>query len=338
MTPRGSATGSIRMAARSPRLVEMLRARACAGKARDGGVLTSSHYGLAWPQRVEVCQPRQCWVLGLLVRPRPTTTDERRVIVARTIAVASQKGGVGKTTTVASLGVALAELGEEVLLVDLDPQACLTFSLGLDPELLQLALPDVLAGRVGLRDVITATEEGVDLVPSTIALAQSEAAMLTGDASEYVLKRALVSVLDHYDWILLDCPPTLGVLTVNALTAADEVLVPLQCETLAHRGVGQVVETVLAVTQVSNPRLRILGVLPTMYDSRTAHARAVLADIAGRYDMPVLDPPIPRSVRFAEAPALGRSVLSTSPGIRGVEAYRTHAQWLLAAARVEPSR
>jgi chromosome partitioning protein len=257
--------------------------------------------------------------------------------MARTIAVASQKGGVGKTTTVASLGVALSELGEEVLLVDLDPQACLTFSLGIDPEDLPRSVHDVLTGAAAARDVVVATADGVDLLPATIELAQVEAALLTRGAREHTLDDALAPLRSHYDWILLDCPPTLGILTVNGLTAADVVIVPLQCETLAHRGVGQLVETVHDVARVTNPRLRVAGILPTMYDGRTHHARAVLEDIGSRYDIPVLDPPIARSVRFAEAPALGRSVLATMPGLRGAEAYREHARRLLADARREAS-
>jgi len=252
--------------------------------------------------------------------------------MARTIAVASQKGGVGKTTTVASLGVALVELEQRVLLVDLDPQACLTFSLGIDPEDLTESLYDVFTGQRRLGDVVVQTPDHVDLVPATIELAQAEAALLMRGNRERALDDALGDVRGRYDWILLDCPPTLGILTVNALTAADEVIVPLQCETLAHRGVGQLVETVQDVQRATNPRLRISGILPTMFDGRTSHARAVLADIYDRYEIAVLEPPIARSVRFAEAPALGRSALSTASTLRGVEAYRTHARHLLATA------
>jgi chromosome partitioning protein len=254
--------------------------------------------------------------------------------MARTVAVASQKGGVGKTTTVASLGVALAELGQRVLLVDLDPQACLTFSLGIDPEDLALSLHDVLTGERRLHEVVVTTADGVDLVPATIDLAQSEASLLMRGSREHALDDALGDVRARYDWILLDCPPTLGILTVNALTAADEVIVPLQCETLAHRGVGQLVETVRDVARATNPRLRISGILPTMFDGRTSHARAVLADIYDRYEIPVLDPPIARSVRFAEAPAIGRSVLATASTLRGVEAYRVHARRMVEAVAI----
>ena len=242
-----------------------------------------------------------------------------------TLAIANQKGGVAKTTSVASIGAAFAETGQRVLLVDLDPQACLTFSLGIDPEDLAVSLHDVLGGEKRVHEVVLTTADGVDLVPATIDLAQSEATLLLRGSREHALDDALGDVRARYDWILLDCPPTLGILTVNALTAADEVIVPLQCETLAHRGVGQLVETVRDVTRATNPRLRISGILPTLFDGRTAHARAVLADIQERYDVPVLDPPIARSVRFAEAPAIGRSALATSPSLRGVEAYRIHA-------------
>jgi chromosome partitioning protein len=242
--------------------------------------------------------------------------------MSRTIAVANQKGGVAKTTTVASLGTALAEQGRKVLLVDLDAQSCLTFSLGLDPDVVELSVHDVLLGRVGASMAILPTEDGVDLLPATIELAGTEAQLLSRPGREYVLRSALAEVDAAYDVILLDCSPSLGVLTLNALTAADEVIIPLQCEMLSHRGVGQLLDTITDVQRILNPGLRVLGVLPTMYDGRTNHARAVLADVAGRYGLTVLEPPIPRSVRFAEAPAAGRSVLATSRRTRGAEAYR----------------
>src|SRR4051812_16017172 len=152
-----------------------------------------------------------------------------------TLAVANQKGGVAKTTSVASIGAALAELGQKVLLVDLDPQACLTFSLGVDPEDLELSLHQVLTKGLDVGEVILETDDGVDLLPATIDLARAEADLLTRTGREHVVKAALED-LSGYDWVLLDCPPSLGVLTVAALTAADAVLVPLQCETLSHRG------------------------------------------------------------------------------------------------------
>jgi chromosome partitioning protein len=251
--------------------------------------------------------------------------------VTITLAVANQKGGVAKTTTVASLGAALAELGHKVLLVDLDPQACLTFSLGIDPDALELSVHDVLLGRVPAAMALLDTDDGVTLLPAAIDLTGSEARLVTRAGREFVLRDALAEVSAGFDWVLLDCSPSLGILTLNALTAADAVLVPLQCETLSHRGVGQLLETIDEVRKRTNPELDVLGLLPTLFDGRTNHARAVLADVAMRYSVPVLEPPVPKSVRFAEAPAAGRSVLATAPGSTGAEAYREHARQLVAS-------
>ncbi|UPK74042.1 ParA family protein [Nocardioidaceae bacterium SCSIO 66511] len=248
--------------------------------------------------------------------------------MTRTLAVANQKGGVAKTTTVASLGVALRELGRRVLLVDLDPQACLTFSLGIDPEDLDTSVHNVLARDKQPADVCVCTEEGIDLLPATIELAAAEAALLTRTGREQAVRAALDGFADDYDWVLLDCPPSLGILTVGALSAADEVLIPLQCETLSHRGVGQLLDTVYDVREFTNQRLEVLGLLPTMYDGRTKHAKAVLDTISETYELPVIGPPIPKTIRFAEAPALGRSILGTSKSHRGAAAYREVAATL----------
>ena len=247
----------------------------------------------------------------------------------RIIAVANQKGGVAKTTTVASVGAALAEIGRRVLVVDLDPQACLTFSLGLDPETVEISVHDVLLGRVSAGMAVHQTAEGPDLLPATIELAGCEAALLMKTGREYVLRSALDEVRTSYDVILLDCAPSLGVLTLNALTAADDVLVPLQCESLSHRGVGQLLDTVHEVQRLTNRDLRVLGVLPTLFDGRTNHSRQVLADVTARYGLPVIEPPIAKSVRFAEAPAAGRSILRTASRSPGAEAYRALARRLV---------
>jgi chromosome partitioning protein len=246
----------------------------------------------------------------------------------RTIAVANQKGGVAKTTTVASVGAALADLGQRVLLVDLDPQACLTFSLGFDPEDLDRSVHQVLLGEAAPADILLGCDEGPDLLPATIDLARAEAALLTRPGREHALRAVLAPFAVSYDRVLIDCPPTLGLLTIAGLSAATDVLIPLQCETLSHRGVGQLLDTIHDVRQYTNPDLRVLGVLPTLYDGRTNHARAVLDTITGSYDVPVLQPPIPKSIRFAEAPAVGRSVLTTAPRTPGAHAYRTLAQSL----------
>ncbi len=252
------------------------------------------------------------------------------VAMTTTLAIANQKGGVAKTTTVASVGAALAEHGKKVLLVDLDPQACLTFSMGVDPEDLDLSVHHVLTKGLDAKEVIVATEDGVDLLPATIELARAEADLLTRTGREFVIRSALEGT--DYDWVLLDCPPSLGVLTVAALTAADGVLVPLQCETLSHRGVGQLLDTVHDVRRFTNRDLVVWGVLPTLYDGRTNHARAVLENISQAYQLEVIEPPIPKSIRFAEAPAAGRSILSTRGGRRGADAYREVAKNLLKRA------
>ncbi len=256
-----------------------------------------------------------------------------------TLAIANQKGGVAKTTSVASIGAALAELGHSVLLVDLDPQACLTFSLGIDPEDLELSVHHVLTKRLDATEVILETEDGVSLVPATIELARAEADLLTRTGREHVIRGMVEDLAEkgtHFDWILLDCPPSLGVLTVAALTAADGVLVPLQCETLSHRGVGQLLDTVHDVRRFTNRDLSVWGVLPTLYDGRTTHSRTVLETISETYDLDVIEPPIPKTIKFAEAPAAGRSILSTSRTSKGAAAYREVAANLVKRAAEGP--
>lgn len=247
--------------------------------------------------------------------------------MARILAVANQKGGVAKTTTVVNLAAALAEKGQRVLVVDLDAQACATFSLGLDPEDLEDTGAALFMRRrpeLAVTDLVTTTPDGVDLLPASIDLAGADRALAGVVGREYVVRETIAPLRDHYDWILLDCSPSLGIITVNALTAADAVLVPLQCETLSHRGVGQLMETIADVQRLTNPTLGIAGVLPTLFDGRTTHARAVLADLGPRYGVRVFSP-ISRSIRFAEAPAAGRSILATAGRSRGADDYRTLA-------------
>lgn len=241
--------------------------------------------------------------------------------------MANQKGGVAKTTTVHALGFALAEMSRRVLMVDLDPQACLTFSAGADPESLERSLHDVFVRKMKAADVRrpVAGAEGLDILPATIDLAGSEVHLLTRTGREHVLQRALEAVDDDYDVVLVDCPPSLGVLTINGLTAAREVIIPLQCEALSHRGVGQLLETIDDVKMFANSDLEVRGVIATMYDDRTRHARSVLQDVRDRYGLPVLDPPVRKSIRFAEAPERGRCILQHAPSSPGAEAYRALA-------------
>jgi chromosome partitioning protein len=253
--------------------------------------------------------------------------------VAKVIAVANQKGGVAKTTTVHSLGVALAQQSRRVLVVDLDPQACLTYSLGVNPDELGASLHEVLSQRAEMADVrreVTGVE-GLSVIPATIDLAGAEVHLLSRTGREHVLARALQPILGEYDVVLIDCPPSLGVLTINGLTAAEVVVVPLQCEALGHRGVGQLLETIEDVRQFANDELDVLGVIATMYDGRTTHSRKVLSEVGARYGLRVFDPPVPKSIRFAEAPELGRSVLQHAPASPGAAAYRALASQIFDA-------
>ncbi len=246
------------------------------------------------------------------------------------VAVANQKGGVAKTTSVASLGAAFAELGKRVLLVDLDAQACLPFSLGVDPDTVETSINEVLLGQAEVGDAVIECAEGVHLLPSVIDLAGAEAQLLGRPGREFALRTALEPVLGDYDIVLLDCSPSLGVLTLAALTAAKGLIIPMPCEMLSHRGVGQLLDTVRDVKRLLNKDLEVVGVLPTLFDGRSAHSQAVLADVGERYGLPVLLPPIPKTIRFAEAPAVGRSILTTAKRSKGAAAYRQVAEGLAA--------
>ena len=245
----------------------------------------------------------------------------------RVIAVANQKGGVAKTTTVHALGTAWASFGDRVLLVDLDPQACLTYSVGVDPEAADLSIHDCFVRGTLAADVLVKAGD-LALLPASIDLAGAEAHLLGRTGREYALRKVLEPLRGDYDVILIDCPPSLGVLTIAALTAADEVLVPMQCEALSQRGVAQLLETINDVREFTNPELRISGVVATMFDSRTNEGRRVLESVAEQSGLTVLEPPIPRSVRFAEASSKGRSIVDHTPRHAGADAYRQIVQIL----------
>jgi chromosome partitioning protein len=237
------------------------------------------------------------------------------------IAVANQKGGVAKTTTVHTLSAALAERGRRVLMVDLDPQACLTYENGFDPDHLEATVHDVMLGRAKIAEVIVDAGD-MDMVPSSIDLAGSEIHLLTKTGREFVLGRALKSVSNDYDYVFIDCAPSLGILTLNGLTAATHVLIPFQAETLSHRAVGQLLETIDDVRVYTNPDLEILGAVATMFDARTNLSKRVLEEVSEMHDIDVIPPPIPRSVKVAEAPGRGRSVLTHARRSKSAVAYR----------------
>jgi chromosome partitioning protein len=242
--------------------------------------------------------------------------------VGRTIACANQKGGVGKTTTVVNLASLLALSGDRILIIDLDPQGNATSGLGIDRSSLERSTYDGVVDGVDFRDLIVrGSSEGVDIVPSAIALAGAEVELVGASSRERRLRRQLEPLIDMYDVIFIDCPPSLGLLTVNALTAADAVLIPLQCEYYALEGLTQLLATIDLVREHLNPRLAIDGVVLTMADARTNLSADVEAEARRHLDGTVYDTVIPRSVRLSEAPSHGRSIATYAPDSRGGLAY-----------------
>ena len=242
--------------------------------------------------------------------------------MAQTIACANQKGGVGKTTTVINLGTYLAIAGLRVLIVDVDPQGNATSGLGIDRSSLEGTLYDALTGSIPVTDVIVPT--GVDrlsLIPSSISMAGAEVELASTDQRERRLGQTLAGLADDYDYILLDCPPSLGLLTVNALTAADAVLIPLQCEFYALEGLTQLIATVNLVRDNLNPDLEIKGVVLTMADGRTNLSADVSAEARRHLGGVVFDAVIPRNVRLSEAPSFGLPIALYRPDSKGAEAY-----------------
>jgi chromosome partitioning protein len=247
--------------------------------------------------------------------------------MAHVLAFANQKGGVAKTTSTLNLGVALREHDLRVLGVDMDPQGNLTMSQGCDPENLDKSMYDVLVHRVPIEEVIISSE--IDVATATIDLAGAEMALSTQIGRERALEKALRPVQKKYDYILIDTPPSLGLLTINALTAAEGVIVPVQCEYLSLRGLLQLERTLEMIRENLNPKVKIKGILPTLFDARTLHGREAIDILKENFGSLVFKTTVNKTIRFAEAPVKGSSVLKYDPRGKGAEAYRSLAREVL---------
>jgi len=267
----------------------------------------------------------------LLPRPGNRTETAQGPPMGRVISFANQKGGVAKTTTTLNLGVALAEQNLRVLLCDLDPQGNLTMSQGLNPDTIERSMFDVLVHRLPIQEVIHHIE--VDIAVSSIDLAGAELALSSMIGRERALEKAIAPVRDNYDYVLIDTPPSLGLLTINALVASNGVIVPVQCEYLSLRGLVQLENTLSMIRENLNPEVGIEGILPTMYDSRTLHSREAVEILQENFGDLVFDTKIKKTVRYAEAPVKGTSVLKYDPSGSAAQAYRDLAKEVLNGAQ-----
>ena len=248
--------------------------------------------------------------------------------IGKVISLANQKGGVAKTTTTLNLAVAFAEEGHRILCVDMEPQGNLTMSQGIDPDTLSKSMFDVLVHRISIREVIHKRE--IDIAVASIDLAGAEIAMSAMIGRERLLQKALAEVADDYDFVFIDTPPSLGLLTINALTAANKVIVPVQCEYLSMRGLVQLQNTLAMIKENLNPDVEIEGILPTLVDLRTLHAQEAIDLLEESFGERVFASRIRKTVRFAEAPVQGMSVLKYDPDGMAAHAYRQLAKEVLA--------
>ena len=247
------------------------------------------------------------------------------------VAVVNQKGGVGKSTTAVNLGAALAEIGRKVLVMDLDPQGNASTGLGIGPAQRRVGTYQILSQGASAGEAVMETAvPGVWAIPSTIDLAGAEIELVGQISRETRLARAIEPLVASYDFVLLDCPPSLGLITVNALTAADELIVPIQCEYYALEGLGQLLRNVRLIQQNLNPRLRLTGIVLTMYDRRTKLSEQVVAEVRRYFGSRVYDTIIPRTVRLSEAPGYGRPITAYDSSSKGAKAYRRLAREFLA--------
>lgn len=250
--------------------------------------------------------------------------------MGKIIAVANQKGGVGKTTTSVNLSAAFAEMGKRVLLIDCDPQGNATSGLGIEKDGLELSIYDALINDTPMEEIIIQTQFGLDVVPSVMDLAGAEVELVNLEDKQYRLKKTVELVKEKYDYILIDCPPSLGHVTLNALTAADSVLLPLQCEFYALEGLSQLLSTVQLVQEQLNEKLRIEGLVLTMYDSRTNLAEQVVEEVKTHFPDMVYATKIPRNVRLSEAPSFGKPIFAYASSSKGAQAYMSLAEEVVA--------
>ena len=250
--------------------------------------------------------------------------------MGRVIAVANQKGGVGKTTTAINLSACLAEKGQKVLAIDMDPQGNMTSGLGIDKDEVEKNIYDLMIGQVGVEEVLQKEAiENLDIIPTSIDLSAAEIELIGVDDKEFIIRNAVQPIKDDYDYIIIDCPPSLSMLTINAMTTADTVLVPIQCEYYALEGLSQLIHTINLVQERLNPNLQIEGIVFTMYDVRTNLSNQVVENVKENLDAKIYETMIPRNIRLAEAPSYGLPINMYDSKSAGAESYRKLAKEII---------